>query len=230
MSDNAVLPPHHQVFQEIQYEEHILERPRRESIYYEGRGIFTGKSVLRPEYGTLFRAQGFIQPGLDRQYLYTVIQLPSEADLAYQIPKQTVDCSKLTRINELMEGLPTEFNTIHIDLCATLARINSDLTGRLQEKSWVIRKKIRTSLAAILPNKIYQDAESAAVQTLDGRYIYKEIGNKTTTILDKLPAHLSTGIFDRVKRMIGTAISIIGMIGGLIFKGINTFINYKVNY
>ncbi len=56
---------------------------------------FEPKSVLRPEYGMLFQHQAYIDPNMQRRYLFVGVRLPDPKDLHYDYRDKTLPCLKV---------------------------------------------------------------------------------------------------------------------------------------
>ncbi len=162
--------------------------------------IFVPKSVLRAEYGLLYEDVGLLYQGLQRNYLVVGVPLPNLKGITDIEPHFGLNCK--------FPGLDRT-PLVHDKLCKIFKMRYFFASMRLSRMRRLIARKLREDLPAILPNKRFLQF------TEQKRANNKESGRHPRDV-------------KRFKRLaLATIFSGISAIGGLVYEGINTLINYK---
>ena len=133
--------------------------------------------VLKPEYGMLFEHQGSLLQNLQCKYLFVAIQLPSVKELELMIP-HFQDCQNygfrhLFHPNPLHNNEKLNNELIHQEICFHFHDLYDQWYDDLALIKERIAYKINTLLPAVLPNKVIQKDNYAAVE-VNGQILYEE--------------------------------------------------------
>ena len=172
---------------------------------------------MKQSYGVLFEHQGFLMQGLQRIYMFVSVKLPSPSDLLHD-PDEVPDCTRWADRrykNPRLRGDGPE-DLIHQVICKQFQTAYETLMNKVHAMKRNITTKIHTTLPALLPNPIVQSHEGRAVKLPNGEFWHGSEFQRNQT---------------RGKRAIPLPILFAGVntIGGLVIKGVNSYINYKRN-